>query len=199
MELDRARLAHDHIAVRCRGGLNADIVADDDTVAQGGMALSAAQRGTAQGDAVIEGDIVTDDRGLADNHTAAMVDEQPLAYDGARMNLDTGQQFANMRDHARQQRQFEIPGGACPTIESQTTSSPERAAGSRARIESISSRSLLKIMAHSMLCYAAREKGHPAPKWVYRISDLTGQELPGRFGAVQTQTGPSCLSAGGNS
>jgi hypothetical protein len=32
-DLDRARLAHDHIAVRCRGGLNADIVADDDTVA----------------------------------------------------------------------------------------------------------------------------------------------------------------------
>jgi hypothetical protein len=33
MDLDRARLAQDYISVRCRGGLNADIVADDDTVA----------------------------------------------------------------------------------------------------------------------------------------------------------------------
>jgi hypothetical protein len=33
MDLDRARLADDHISVRWRGGLNADIVADDDIVA----------------------------------------------------------------------------------------------------------------------------------------------------------------------
>jgi len=73
---------------------------DDHPVIQGGMTFAPVQRGAAEGDAVIEGDIGADFRGLADHHPGAVVDEQAGADGGAGMNLDSGEQAPQMGEEA---------------------------------------------------------------------------------------------------
>src|SRR3546814_19445151 len=65
--------------------------------------LSFLQGSAAEGDALVERHVVADLRGLTDHDAHAVVDEQPLADPGAGMDLDAGEDAAEMRDEASQQ------------------------------------------------------------------------------------------------
>ena len=72
------------------------------------MALAADPRrriGPAQGDVLIDGDIIADLGGFAD-HGEAMVDKEIGADLGARMNVDRGQEAGDVVDSARQEIQL---------------------------------------------------------------------------------------------
>ena len=66
------------------------------------MALLAAGRGAAEGDALVEVAVVADHGRLADDDAHAVVDEQPPPDLGARVDLDAGQEPAEVRDQPRQ-------------------------------------------------------------------------------------------------
>ncbi len=94
---------------------DAAVVADNDiaqdlgahahqhAVAQSGMAFELIQAGAAQGDLMIHQDIVPDDGCLADDDAIAMVDEEAPPDGGAGVNLDVGDQTAELGDDARKQ------------------------------------------------------------------------------------------------
>ena len=62
--------------------------ADDDAIADRGMALHRLQRCATQRHALIDRDVITDDRSLADDDTAAMVDEDAGSDLCTGMDLD---------------------------------------------------------------------------------------------------------------
>src|SRR3546814_16971396 len=80
--------------------------ADDDVVFERRVALHVtmavavnAGRGAAEGDALVEGNVVADLRGLAEHHAHAVVAEEAAPEGGARMNLDAGQQARDGGKH----------------------------------------------------------------------------------------------------
>src|SRR5208337_2129640 len=72
--------------------------ADHHTVLHGRMPLAWRPGRSAERDAVIESDIVADDRGFADHHARAMIDEETLADHRARMDVDIGQKPRDERN-----------------------------------------------------------------------------------------------------
>ena len=68
--------------------------ADDHIIANGRVPLAAAGAGDPKGDLMIEVAVVADFRGLADHHAHAVVDHQPPAESGGRVDLDPGQPAA---------------------------------------------------------------------------------------------------------
>lgn len=54
------------------------------------MTLAGLLSGTSQGYTLIQGYIISHDRGLSDDDAASMVDKKSLADGGTRMDLDTG-------------------------------------------------------------------------------------------------------------
>src|SRR5579863_2490807 len=99
-----------------RAGADLDVVADvdvaedfgagtdDDAIAEGGVALSLLAAGAAEGDALVEEDVVTDFGGFADDYPGAVVDEKPAADGGSGMDLDAGEKAADLRQDARHER-----------------------------------------------------------------------------------------------
>src|SRR3546814_14792229 len=71
--------------------------------------LSFLQGSAAEGDALVERHVVADLRGLTDHDAHAVVDEQPLADPGAGMDLDAGDDVADMRDAESQQVPADMP------------------------------------------------------------------------------------------
>ena len=71
--------------------------ADDDIVLQGGMAFAGVPACAAERYALIERDIVADDRRFTDDHAEAVIDEKPTTDGYARMNFDTGEPARDMR------------------------------------------------------------------------------------------------------
>jgi len=67
------------------------------------------QAGAAQRDALVERDVVADLGGLADHHAHAVVDEDALADDRARVDLDAGEPARQVRDEAPQPLQAVHP------------------------------------------------------------------------------------------
>ena len=65
------------------------------------MAFARRPRRAAQCDAMIERDVIADLRGLADDHASAVINEEPVADLGARMNVDIGQEAAKPRQQPR--------------------------------------------------------------------------------------------------
>ena len=65
---------------------------DHHAAAQRGMALALFPAHSAQRHTLIQRAVVTHHRRLADHHTKAMIDEDPLADGGTGVNLDPGQQ-----------------------------------------------------------------------------------------------------------
>src|SRR5579871_1038804 len=96
-------------------GADPDVVADLDiaqyfgaradyyAVAQGRVALAGFITGAAQGDPLIEQDIVTDLGGFPDHYAHSMVDKEPAANGGPRVNFDAGEETAYLGNEARQQ------------------------------------------------------------------------------------------------
>src|SRR6185437_6530193 len=83
--------------------------ADDHAVAEGRVALALLERGAAQGHALIKGHLVADLGRLADHHPHAMVDEEAAADGGAGMDLDAGQDPAEMRQETAGQEPIATP------------------------------------------------------------------------------------------
>jgi hypothetical protein len=88
---DARTAAHGHGAQHLSAG------ADDHAVFQRRMALLIAlafaidaRRHAAEGHAMVERDVIADLAGLADHHAHAVVDEEPPADLGARVDLDPG-------------------------------------------------------------------------------------------------------------
>ena len=65
-----------------------------------GWRLPVSFAGAAQGDALVERDVVADDRGLADDDAHAVIDEEAAADLRAGMNLDAGDQAGDLRQDA---------------------------------------------------------------------------------------------------
>src|SRR5579872_4587085 len=84
--------------------------ADDDAVAEGGMALAFFAAGAAERDALIEQNVVPDFGGLADYDARTVVDEETAADGSAGMDLDSGEKAAELGDHPRDE-------GDAPAVE----------------------------------------------------------------------------------
>ena len=68
---------------------------DDDVVADGRMAFAFFLTRPAEGHALIEGNVVADDRRFSDDNAHAMVNEQAFANLGAGMDLDAREEAGN--------------------------------------------------------------------------------------------------------
>jgi hypothetical protein len=82
--------------------------ADHDAVPDGGMAAAALgvvpPAAAGERDAVIDRDIVTDDRGFTDHDAGPVVDEEAPPDGRARMDLDAGQRPYHLGERAREKR-----------------------------------------------------------------------------------------------
>ena len=65
-----------------------------------GMPLARLLARAPEGDALIDGDVLADLGGLADDHPRSVVDEQPFAESGSRVDLDAGEQTSDLRHQA---------------------------------------------------------------------------------------------------
>ena len=83
---------------------------DHDAVADGGVAFFLLQTDPAQGHAVIQGDVVSDFRCLADHQAHAVIDENAAADFCGRVNLDTGQHPPDLGNKAADEFQIGVPG-----------------------------------------------------------------------------------------
>src|SRR4029077_17056548 len=79
----------------------------NDAVAQGRMAFSLIPRSSAKRYAVVEGDIVADLRGFADDDAHTVIDKKPPPDDSSWMDLDASQKTGDVRDEPP--RPFQIP------------------------------------------------------------------------------------------
>ena len=61
-----------------------------------------------QRDSVVEGNVLVDGCGFADDHTGAVVDEKPAAEFGAGVDVDTGDAVGVLGHDPRQIRNFEF-------------------------------------------------------------------------------------------
>ena len=100
---DARVLAHGHVAQ------DIGVVADEDAVADGGVALAVLLAGAAQRDALVHGHVAAHDGGFADDHAGGVVDEETPAEQRAGMNIDAGEEAADLREDARRQAQIVTP------------------------------------------------------------------------------------------
>jgi hypothetical protein len=76
------------------------------------MPLGAAhQRRAAEGNPLVKRDVVPDFRRFADHDAHRMIDEQAAADAGAGMDLDTGEDTRELRNHPCRQKKPVSPGG----------------------------------------------------------------------------------------
>jgi len=113
----RRNVTHHHETVRT----NFDVVADSDrsqksrpgadqhVIADGGMSFPDVLAGTTQRDVVKHDTIDTDPGRLADYDTGSVVAEIPFADLCPGMDFKSGQETADLRKHARQERNSKIP------------------------------------------------------------------------------------------
>ena len=64
---------------------------------------------TAEGHALIQRHIPTDDSGFANDDTRPVIDEKPAPDGGARVNLDASEQARELHDEPRRKFQFHAP------------------------------------------------------------------------------------------
>jgi hypothetical protein len=84
-------------------------VADEDVVAQGGMTLATDLARAAEGDALIDRDVVADDGGFADDDAHAVVNEEAAADDGAGMDLDASPETDDLGHEAGDELEVPAP------------------------------------------------------------------------------------------
>jgi len=76
--------------------------ADHHTVADGGVAFAGFLAGAAQGDALVEEDVVAEFGGFADDDAHAVVDEEAAADGGAGVDFDASEHAGELADRAGQ-------------------------------------------------------------------------------------------------
>ncbi len=86
---------------------------DQDPITDGRMTLEAATGTASEGDLVVHEDVVAHDGGLANHHTHAVIDEEPAADAGARMDLDPRRETRPLADEPSKWLQC---GGATPQL-----------------------------------------------------------------------------------
>ena len=110
-------LGHDRVGADLRALANLDRAqhlrsgTDDDARADGRMALAGGpgrRIGAAQGDMLIDGDIVADFGALAD-HAEAVIEKEALSDPGARVDVDRGQEAREMVDQPREEIEVSLP------------------------------------------------------------------------------------------
>ena len=92
------------------------VVADEDAVADGGVTLTVAFTGTAESDALIEGDVAADDGGFADDDAGGVVDEEAAAEQGSGVDVDAGEEAAELGEDAGGKAQFGAPEGVADAV-----------------------------------------------------------------------------------
>ncbi len=90
--------------------------ADDHVVADRRVALAAHGAGHAEGHLVVKIAVVADLGGFADHHAHAVVDHQPPAELGGRMDLDPGQPAGDMRGKPAQQVQLVLATASATAV-----------------------------------------------------------------------------------
>ena len=110
-----------HAAQHDGAGADAAVVSDgdvaqdfcagthDDVVAERGMALAFVLAGAAEGDALVEGDVVAYDGSFADDRPGAVIDEEAAAEFGTGMDFDSGEQARDLREPAGEESQIMTP------------------------------------------------------------------------------------------
>ena len=78
------------------------------------------RRDAAQGDRVIQGHVVPDDRGFAHHDAGPVVDNEAAADLGGRMNLNSGKDFTDVRDEPPQQAPAAPPGAVGDAVKQQS-------------------------------------------------------------------------------
>ena len=137
-------------AVRPDGDIpqNLGAGANDHLIFDGGVAFALFQAGSAQGDAMIQGDAFANFGCFTNDHPHAVIDKKSGTDLRAGMDLDTGQEAGNMRKPARQQFETVFPKPVFRAVRPdgvQTGVGEQqfqrgRAAGSRSNTDWISSR-----------------------------------------------------------
>src|SRR5262249_56960603 len=87
------------------------------------MPLAFFLAGPAQGNALVHQHIISDLSGFPDDDAGAMIDKKPTADARSRVDLDTGEKAAELRNHARQQRHTPQVQAASEPIQQNTTDS----------------------------------------------------------------------------
>src|SRR6266496_3208122 len=99
---------HDRSGADARVVSNLDVAensgtrADHDAIPNRRMPLPGVLAGAAERDALINSDLVADDRSLADHHTHTVIDKKAFANLSARMDLDSRSQPRHLRKPTRQ-------------------------------------------------------------------------------------------------
>ena len=82
------------------------VVADEDAVAEGGVALAVSFAGAAERDSLIERDVAAHDGGFADDDAGSVVDKEAAAKQRAGMDVDAGEKRANCESMRAGRRSF---------------------------------------------------------------------------------------------
>ena len=85
------------------------VVADEDSVAEGGVAFASGLAGAAEGDGLVQRDVVADDGGFADDDADAVVDEEAAADLGGGVDLDSGPEAGALGAEAGEQLEVVAP------------------------------------------------------------------------------------------
>src|SRR5690606_9196182 len=96
---------------------NLSTSADDDSVFDRGVPLDRLNALPAQGDAVVDRDVITDLARLADDDTHRVIDEQPTPDDGARVNLHPREVPRPLRVHAGDEAHPVLPQPVRPAVD----------------------------------------------------------------------------------
>src|SRR5262245_21504658 len=119
-QADRCRVRRD-VLQDDRPGANAGSLANRDRAQDRGadakdgirldrrVAFTTLLARTAEGDTLVHGHVVADGGSLTDDDAHAMVDEDPFADSGAGMNLDAGDEPAELRQEAGRKEQSFLP------------------------------------------------------------------------------------------
>ena len=83
----------------------------------GRMPLPVLFPGTSQGDALIEGHVVSDLGGLSNHHTHAVIDEQPPADLRSWVNFNSGEKARDLRPPASPEKEAVIPEPVIDAVE----------------------------------------------------------------------------------
>ena len=73
------------------------IVAYEDAIAEGRVALAVPLAGAAEGDALVKSDVAADNRSLADDDAGGVIDEETAAKECARVDVDPGEEARELR------------------------------------------------------------------------------------------------------
>src|SRR5271156_1493288 len=90
---------------------------DYDLILNGRMSLATLLASATERDALIQSHIVAHDRSLANNHSQAMINEQPPANFGSRMYFYAGQEARHLRQPARKQIETMVPEPVIDAVE----------------------------------------------------------------------------------